>query len=62
MGSMLLHEFNPVEGYIPCKFWLDLAVNLQCDAEAESPPHFCKGQTCLGEILGFINSRKVYVV
>lgn len=39
---MLLHEFNPVEGYIPYKFWLDLAVNLQCMLKLSPHPIFAK--------------------
>lgn len=39
---MLLHEFNPVEGYIPCKFWLDLAVNLQCMLKLNPHPIFAR--------------------
>lgn len=39
---MLLHEFNPVEGYIPCKFWLDLAINLQCTLKLNPHPIFAR--------------------
>lgn len=41
-GSTLLHEFNPVEGYIPYKFWLDLAVNLQCMLKLSPHPIFAR--------------------
>lgn len=39
---MLLPEYNPVEGYIPCKFWLDLAVNLQCMLKLNPHPIFAR--------------------